>query len=60
VTGNNRIHLNEATLIIAVQHYFDTVLFKDEQSPLVQSVRGCDNGFDIAVTDRPAERKEER
>ena len=36
--GNNTITLNEATMIAAVQHYFDTILFREGAAPKVQRV----------------------
>jgi hypothetical protein len=36
--GSNTIELNEATMIEAVQHYFETVLFNDGHAPKVEAV----------------------
>jgi len=36
--GNNEITLNQATMIAAVQYYFDCVVFKEEVTPVVKSV----------------------
>jgi hypothetical protein len=36
--GYNEMNLNPATIMAAVQHYFDTVLFKDGESPKVTGV----------------------
>ena len=37
--GINELHLNGATLTLAVQHYFDTVLFKEGKSPKVTNIK---------------------
>lgn len=36
--GSNTMLLNEATMIKALQHYFDTVLFNHENSPEIKGV----------------------
>jgi hypothetical protein len=38
VVGNNVMNLNQATMINAVQYYFDNVVFKTGQSPKVISI----------------------
>lgn len=46
--GNNSIELNEATLIEALQYWFDNVMFKDNVSPSITSVKSNNNnGFTI-------------
>jgi hypothetical protein len=54
--GSNTITLNEATMEEAIQHYFDTVLFKENKSPKVTKVRGNSNPgfaytFEVSVTE---------
>lgn len=36
--GNNEMSLNAATIMAAIQHYFDTVLFAEGKSPKVTDV----------------------
>lgn len=38
--GNNTIEMNAATVMTAVQYYFDTVLFKEGASPKVTNIEG--------------------
>lgn len=58
MTGNNTIILNQATMQKAVQHYFDTVIFKDGIGVKVtgikknQSMNGGDT-FEISTTGEP-------
>ena len=54
--GVNVIELNEATVIDAIQHYFDTVLFASGKSPVItgfsQKSGGYGaNSFTVAVSD---------
>lgn len=56
--GSNAVFLNQATMIDAVQHYFDKVLFKEGASPVVSSVARDSNQphgdhFLVKVTDTP-------
>lgn len=44
MTGNNKIELNGATMRVIVQHYFETVLFKEGHVPIVDEVRGIAQG----------------
>lgn len=37
--GTNTLELNYATVIAALQHYFDTVVYRDGKSPKVTSIR---------------------
>jgi len=62
--GDNEISLNQATMVEAIQHYFSTVLFKDERIPLVKSVEAkniqgysgiSSDNFTVKVTQRPTE-----
>ena len=48
--GNNEISLNGATMMAAIQHYFDTVLFAEGKAPTVTSVKGPVGGYDGAFT----------
>jgi hypothetical protein len=51
--GTNSMDLNEATMVVILQHYFDTVLFSSGKSPKVTSVkRSNDSGYtpDFEVT----------
>jgi len=57
--GNNEIVLNEATMIVALQHWFDTVTFATGKSPKVQSVKQDKSGgysrqdcFTVAITEK--------
>ena len=51
--GNNSIEMNEATMMLVVQYYFDNKLLnKDERKPKVTAVKptsngGYNNGFKI-------------
>lgn len=44
--GDNTIQLNQKTLCVALQYYFDNVLFKVGQAPAVLSVQT--NGYSVA------------
>lgn len=37
--GNNSLAINQAQMIAAMQHYFETVLFTKDQCPLVTLVK---------------------
>ena len=39
IKGNNVAHLNESTIMAALQYYFDTVTFREGQAPLVVGVK---------------------
>lgn len=39
LAGINELHLNSATVILALQHYFDTLLFKEGKAPKVTGVK---------------------
>ena len=43
--GANKLTLNQATMVAAVQHYFDTVLFADGRSPKVTQVEKESKGY---------------
>ncbi len=51
VKGQNAIAFNEATMIAIVQHYFDSVLFKDGLSPEVVSIEK-DGQYNISIRQR--------
>ena len=56
--GNNEVNMNMATMVAALQHYFDSVLFATGKSPLVQSVRsaaGHGDSFLVSLTDNKKE-----
>ena len=44
--GSNTITLNEATLVEAVQFYFDNEVFNRQSSPTVRSIKTVNVGFD--------------
>jgi len=48
--GTNTFELNQTTMIEAMQHYCDTVLFKEGQLQLVTSVCKASQGGGFAVT----------
>lgn len=54
MTGNNTIILNQATMQKAVQHYFDTVIFKDGIGVKVTGIKKNTNGggdtFEVSTT----------
>jgi len=63
--GNNTLLLNDATVMNALQHYFDTVIFKQESSRIV--VTGISyvdkgaydaQGFQVKVCDEAIEKTE--
>ena len=43
--GNNKLTLNQATMVAAVQHYFDTVVFAEGKSPKVTQVEKESKGY---------------
>ncbi len=43
--GTNQIELNEATMILAIQHYFNCVIFAEGKSPNVVSVKPSSKGY---------------
>ena len=45
MTGENTMELNEATMKRAVQHYFDTVLFRTGNSPTIESVKAPESKY---------------
>jgi hypothetical protein len=49
--GNNEITLNEATVISAIQFYFNTVLFAPAKAPNVTGVSLNNNSFHVKVTE---------
>lgn len=36
--GSNEIKMNQITMVEAIQHYFATVVFREDRVPVVQSV----------------------
>lgn len=58
MTGNNEIILCPAEMHAAIQHYFDTVLFREGQAPKVTSVEASGNSFRVVVT-KPTARPSE-
>ena len=59
MTGNNTMTLNQATMVLALQHSFDTVLFAPGKSPVVASVDASTKGsfpgscgFDVGTSER--------
>ena len=48
--GSNTLELNEATVIEALQYYFDNCLFKHGQTPLVTSIKLSKNTASIYAT----------
>lgn len=42
--GSNSMSFNKASMMEALQHYFDTVLFADGKAPKVTDVKYCSNG----------------
>lgn len=49
MVGSNVLTLNEATMILALQHYFQTVLFSAGNAPIVNSVKAHD-GYSTTFT----------
>lgn len=49
--GNNEITLNEATVITAIQFYFNTVLFAPTKAPNITGVSFYNNSFRLKVTE---------
>ena len=43
--GNNTLEFNEATMKEIVQHYLDTVMFRDEVKVTVTSVKPASKGY---------------
>lgn len=52
MVGVNKIQLNPATMLKIVQHYFDTVMFAEGQSPVVSDIDHVSGSFCISVDDR--------
>lgn len=53
MTGKNKITLCPAEMTRAVQHYFETVLFRKDACPKVSAVRqttGLDPSFEVDVS----------
>ena len=51
--GNNEMGINTATMILIVQHYFDTVLFAKGQAPKVNGIAYNSGNFKASLTDAP-------
>ncbi len=50
--GKNKIELNNATVMKAIQYYFDKVVFADNASPKIESTEYLGDkysGFSLAV-----------
>jgi hypothetical protein len=58
--GSNTMEFNSATMEQIVQHYFDTVLFKEGQVPKVTSVMGKTEMGVSSFTVRTSEKEEEK
>ena len=61
MVGNNTIAFNEATMKVALQYYFDNVLFAKGAAPRVESVSQASSGntvFTIRVTEATKTEKE--
>ena len=43
--GENELRLNEETVVAALQHYFDSVLFAEGKAPLVIGVSHDNSGY---------------
>ena len=58
LNGANTITINTATLIAAVQHYFDKLVFADGKSPAVKSISATSTydgaEFIVKVAEREA------
>lgn len=59
--GVNELQLNEATVVAALQHYFDSVLFAEGKAPRVTGVSekssgsyGSTTSFHVKVEQEPA------
>lgn len=59
MTGKNKLCLNEATVVAALQHYFETVVFAAGKAPRVDSVTektdhgyGREKTFEVVCEDR--------
>lgn len=51
LVGNNEIVINQATMVAAVQHYLNTVLFKKDKAPTVVSVTQSNYQFHVNTSD---------
>ena len=63
MNGRNTMELNQATMATALQHYFDTVVFKDGQSPIVGTIEAKTADFTTVfkvTVEEPAERAEKK
>jgi hypothetical protein len=49
--GNNEISLNEATVIEAIQFYFDTVLFAPKKAPIIAGLMYSNSLFRFKVSE---------
>ena len=59
MNGTNKIHLNGSTMREIVQHYFNTVLFKEGQAPFVKNVTYSTSDYYFEVeTNQPEERQQ--
>ena len=50
-----KLIVNEAKLMLIIQHYFDTVWFQPETAPLVKGVSQHGDIFSILVADQKSE-----
>lgn len=50
--GNNSMHLNEATVIAALQLYYDSMFMKMEDAPKITSVISQSGYFVVAITQK--------
>ncbi len=56
MTGNNEMSLNTATMIAALQFYFDSVVFAPGKSPEVTGITTSNSygaAFNVTVKERP-------
>jgi len=52
MTGNNELHLNQATVVEAMQLYLDSIM---KISPEVTGIKQKENMFIVSVSDKPKE-----
>lgn len=54
--GNNKFQLNQATIILAIQFYFDQVIFKEGIAPKVTNIEmkgtSYDQTFEVSLSDQ--------
>lgn len=48
--GTNKLEVNRSTMNEIVQHYFDTVLFTEGNSPIVKAVHENTSDYTFRIT----------